>query len=145
MCNIFYVKLVQCNGYLANTVNTDGLVFSTRASLATVLSMQWCVSSCLWVNAGTVSTLVGFRFPRKCFDTNGSLDYKNTPSIFLLIRLFDNCICIQLGNCVNNAKWLSTHWGQVTHICASKLTNIGSDNGLSPRHRQAIIWTNAGI
>ena len=38
-----------------------------------------------------------------------------------------------------------THWGRVTHICVSKLTNIGSDNGLSPTRRQAIIWTNAGI
>ena len=38
-----------------------------------------------------------------------------------------------------------THWGRVTHICVSKLTSIGSDNGLSPRRRQAIIWTNAGI
>ena len=26
-----------------------------------------------------------------------------------------------------------------------KLTNIASDNGLSPDWRQAIIWTNAGI
>ena len=31
------------------------------------------------------------------------------------------------------------------HICVGKLTNIGSDNGLSPGRRQAIIWTNAGI
>ena len=31
------------------------------------------------------------------------------------------------------------------HICVSKLTIIGSDNGLSPDLRQAIIWTNAGI
>ena len=38
-----------------------------------------------------------------------------------------------------------THWGQMTHICVSKLTIIGSDNGLSPCRRQAIIWTNAGI
>ena len=38
-----------------------------------------------------------------------------------------------------------THWGRVTHICVSKLTIIGSDNGLSPDRRQAIIWTNAGI
>ena len=38
-----------------------------------------------------------------------------------------------------------THWGRVTHICVSKLTIIGSDNGLSPDQRQAIIWTNAGI
>ena len=38
-----------------------------------------------------------------------------------------------------------THWGRVTHICVSKLAIIGSDNGLSPGQRQAIIWTNAGI
>ena len=31
------------------------------------------------------------------------------------------------------------------HICVSKLTIIGSDNGLSPGRHQAIIWTNAGI
>ena len=38
-----------------------------------------------------------------------------------------------------------THWGRVTHICVSKLTIIGPDNGLSPGRHQAIIWTNAGI
>ena len=38
-----------------------------------------------------------------------------------------------------------THWGRVTHICVSKLTIIGSDNGLSPCRRQAIIRTNDGI
>ena len=38
-----------------------------------------------------------------------------------------------------------THWGQVTHICVSKLTIIGSDNGLSPDRRQAIMWTNAWL
>ena len=30
-------------------------------------------------------------------------------------------------------------------VCVSKLNTIGSDNGLSPTRRQAIIWTNAGI
>ena len=33
----------------------------------------------------------------------------------------------------------------MTHICVSKKTIIGSDNGLLPGRRQAIIWTNAGI
>ena len=33
----------------------------------------------------------------------------------------------------------------MTHIYVSKLTIIGSDNGLSPDRRQAIILTNAGI
>ena len=41
--------------------------------------------------------------------------------------------------------WLLTHWGRVTHICVGKPAIIGSDNGLSPDRRQAIIWTNAGI
>ena len=35
-----------------------------------------------------------------------------------------------------------THWGRVTHISVSKLTFIGSDNGLSPDWHQVIIWTN---
>ena len=33
----------------------------------------------------------------------------------------------------------------MTHICISKLTIIGSDNGLSPGQHQAIKYTNAGI
>ena len=37
------------------------------------------------------------------------------------------------------------HWGWVMHICISEPNIIGSDNGLSPGRRQAIIWTNAGI
>ena len=31
------------------------------------------------------------------------------------------------------------------HICVIKITTMGSDDGLSPGRRQAIIWTNAGI
>ena len=37
------------------------------------------------------------------------------------------------------------YWGRVTHICVGKLTIIGSDNGLSPGRRRAIIWTNGRI
>ena len=40
---------------------------------------------------------------------------------------------------------LLTHWSRVTHICVGNLAIIGSDNGLSPGRRQAIIGTNAGI
>ena len=38
-----------------------------------------------------------------------------------------------------------THWGRVTHIYVTKISIIGSGNGLSSDRRQAIIWTNAGI
>ena len=55
-----------------------------------------------------------------------------------------------LWEAVREIDWLHhavrlNHWGRVAHICVSKLTIIGSDNGLSPGRRQAIIWTNAGI
>ena len=40
---------------------------------------------------------------------------------------------------------LLTHWGWVMGICISKLSIIGSDNGLSPDRHQAIIRINAGI
>ena len=33
----------------------------------------------------------------------------------------------------------------MTYICVGKLAIIGSDNGLLPDRRQAIIWTNDGI
>ena len=33
----------------------------------------------------------------------------------------------------------------MTHLCVGKLTIIGSDSGLAPGWRQAIIWTSAGI
>ena len=33
----------------------------------------------------------------------------------------------------------------MTDICVSTLTIIGSDNGLSPGRRQAIIWNNTGL
>ena len=47
------------------------------------------------------------------------------------------------SNCMFNS--LLTHWGWVTHICFNKIFILGSDNGLSPGRRQAIIKTNAGI
>ena len=43
------------------------------------------------------------------------------------------------------SQWfILTYWVRVTHIYVGKLTIIGSDNGLSPGRRQAIIGTNAG-
>ena len=60
--------------------------------------------------------------------------------------------CIQTQHChrtpdayINNMNIPLTHWGRATHICVGKLTTIGSDNGLSPGRRQAIIWTIDGI
>ena len=52
----------------------------------------------------------------------------------------------QVGQVIACSYWMYlTHWGRVRHICVSRLTIIGSNNGLSPDRRQAFIWTNAGI
>ena len=38
-------------------------------------------------------------------------------------------------------RFCLTLWGSVTHVCISKLTIIGSDNGVPPGGSQVIIWT----
>ena len=50
--------------------------------------------------------------------------------------------CLVCPSCPRRPVIVLTHCGRVTHICVSKLTIIGSDNGSSPGRRQAIIWTN---
>ena len=64
--------------------------------------------------------------------------YSWIPKFQLAIRLILNW----------NLLWCFTELltqGRVTQICVSSLAIIGSDNGLLPGRRQAIIWTNAGI
>ena len=60
--------------------------------------------------------------PRPCFDCGLSFNLKQS----IQVPIF--------------CQWVLTHWGWVTHICVSRSTNTGSDNGLSDR-RQAISWT----
>ena len=62
------------------------------------------------------------------------------------------CVCIytpynqnSYKECIRIDKYALTHWGRVPHICVSEIIIIGSDNGLSPRRRQGIIWTKAEI
>ena len=75
-----------------------------------------------------------------CFEYNFLL--LTTWTIFLLIGTMKaNLSHHDLNfNCIS-----LTHWGQVMHICVSKLTSIGSDNALWLGRHQVIIWTNAGI
>ena len=63
-----------------------------------------------------------------------------------------DCITAEDKKCTHASRFvvgwywsILTHWGRATHICVSKLTIIGSGNGLSPDRRQAIIWTNTGL
>ena len=68
------------------------------------------------------------------------------PNVVILypLILFVECYRLtvstsEVGSSWIHEYWILTHWGRVTHICVSKLTTIGSDNGLSPGRRQAII------
>ena len=74
---------------------------------------------------------------------------KNLSAWHLLISVQILCIMgIGKSNLILKCQnWLTlfTQWGQVMQICLSKLTIIGSDNGLLPGRCQAIICTNAGI
>ena len=66
------------------------------------------------------------------------------PDHVILAAITETTILVPYLYVVNNQAPL-THWGLVTYICVGNLTIIGSDNGLLPDQRQAIIWTNAGI
>ena len=62
-------------------------------------------------------------------------------------RQWEMCEIVTWFNYISELEvLLLTHWGHwVTHICGSKLTIIGWNNGMSPGRHQAIIWTNAGV
>ena len=83
-----------------------------------------------------------------------SLGHNKSNTIGLLRRSSKSSLIFRHGYVISSAiiTLLShnpisslTHWGQEMHICVSNLTIIGSDNGLLPGQRQAIIWTNAGL
>ena len=115
-------------------------------------------------------TIIGTRTIITIFSTNDAANYgliyhatrtSNNDVITILRRVSKIIITIKTyvhGSWLNpyfsvniwmmvsvHDSWTLTHWGRVTHICVSDLTSIGSDNGLSPGRRQAIIRTNAGI
>ena len=72
-------------------------------------------------------------------------------NIFIQGNLFENVVCkmpniwSRLSAKNYTATFPLAHWGRETHICIGNLAIIGSDNGLSPGQRQAIIWTNNGL
>ena len=107
--------------------------------------MHICISKQAIIGSGPVASLVSGHYLNIWWlIAHFQLNFIWKPKYFHSIKMQSK---------ISSVKWwpfcLSpyalTHWGRVTHICISKLTIIGSDNGLSPGQRQAIIWTSAGI
>ena len=118
---------------------SDDFIWRHRSGSTLVQVMAWCL-------------MAPSHYPNQCWLFIGAVPWHSLKSYFMgspqdinssnefekintLVKLFPH---------LSGANEL-THWGRVTHICISNLTIIGSDNGLSPDRRQAIIWTNAGI
>ena len=57
-------------------------------------------------------------------------------NLFVMFKSFVNASCVSMCVKLRAVQKVLTHWGQVTHICVSNLTIIGSDNGLSPGGHQ---------
>ena len=57
---------------------------------------------------------------------------------------FENVVC-EMVAILPWPQWVNSSEAEWRIYASVKLTIIGSDNGLSPVRRQAIIWTNAGI
>ena len=94
----------------------------------------------LWDREWWIATVIAVRFNIKTSWQNTEVVIAVTKTILMITKKPTGC---QLPDIIGRVYL--THWGRVTHICVNKLTIIGSDNGLSPGRRQAIIWTNAGI
>ena len=83
------------------------------------------------------------------FQDTSTIKYDNTQTVCLIIEKqckygyawFGDCYKLRAWIFKSNDKVLDS-WGRVFHIWVSKLTIIGSDNGLSPGRRQAFIYTN---
>ena len=78
------------------------------------------------------------RLIKYCFDLNVYVHSKSHWFTFIVFTVKLYVILYYITFCL-------THWGRVAHMYVSKVTNIGSDKGMSPGRREAIIWTNAGI
>ena len=73
---------------------------------------------------------------------------KTVPGKLCILCVFSKTSLVSLYrfHCICMPYWISlTHWGRMMHIWISKLTTIGSDNGLLTRWRPAIISPNAII
>ena len=128
MCALLWYAFGQSSGYVYKRKMCLQYEMKDHSSVSTVMSRRYlfakmqCMASCMRHNSFNT-----FNF----WSVDGTCELLETSEICLAWNVSQDTTL--------------NHWGRVTHICVSKLTIIGSDNGLSPGRRQAIIWTNAGI
>ena len=108
-----------------------------------------------WIWHGTHNIRI-FEFRRSSAFSEQSQQQKNILEVHYALSMLCSITAMNSRKDrrlpIKNHVWKSmltnlflTHRGRLTLICGSKLTITGSDNGLAPGRRQAIIWTNAGI
>ena len=123
----------------------------------TILCIYWSPSLTLWVQMSpTITTLrlggsLGYIYELTllcCIESKQNLHSislwhheKDTPFALLWIHVGNH---ILLMDSQHNGSAISS-FNLLRHICVSRLIIIGSDNGLPPGRRQAMIWTNAWI
>ena len=74
-----------------------------------------------------------------------SLPIRTTAEEFQVNRCTIGAWLSNYASVIHVDLFFFNHWAWVAYICVNKLTIIGSDDGLSPGERQAIIWSYAGI
>ena len=135
--------ICACINGLINSANAGDL----RRHDARVTSLQWCprISQndkwCFSIKSRLVAIWISII----------KIRLSHNRAIFIMWILYPKRLSLYRNELLvfphtAYIKWGSlTHWDRVTHVCVTKLTIIGSHNGLKPDRCQAIIWNNAGI
>ena len=105
---------------------------SQRSSNAENVSIWWRHHMCTYCMGHSLPYCVLLMFP--LHERHGVANRRNKA-----------IICLTAFRTKRKRTSNSKSLARVTHIFVGNLAVIGSDNGLSPGRRQAIIWTNAGI
>ena len=80
------MKLVQYNEYLISIVDTDGLMLSTRASVAKVVTTHPCITRCLGVKQDSQAVLyLNGEFELPVPGWPKSRNHTNQKNIFVFI------------------------------------------------------------
>ena len=110
---------------------------SGRSSMIGNIGKEWSAQCDLGLRMIWYQQHCSFSWSQVKWYHFGESVFLGTMFYYLLIFYFQS-FCVLSLIPITILKVL-THWGQVTHICVSKLSSIGSDNGLSPGQLQAII------